>query len=198
MTQHYRFTARDPAGRWFTGVATARDARQVKQLLADRDLTARAIGWFEPEPGERSAAADSSDSPRIVTLAESAPPPARPLKTILQTGACLIALVAGLLVWLGVAVYGPYILVCSLQEGSIGYTVGDSGGWRGSARSGGENLTAHATSQPIRYWLEIALLSAGIVVWYAPLWLVIPKIIAGCRPAGSGPGDRQNRRLPGG
>ena len=200
--KHYRFTAQRSPDDCYEGVARAKQARQVQQLLKARGLVSRKITWFEPEepvlaelPGEPEQPGEA----QILILQSREPlePLVWPIwKRVPVIGCGLILVVCFCSFWLIGAVYGPYELVTSWQEGKASMVVGSSNGRRGSAYRYWRNpetgevvkkearfATASAKSQPIRYWLLMSMWLFGVVAWYAfPLWFIWKVFIAPNKP----------------
>lgn len=190
--KYYRFTAQRSPDACYEGVARAKQARQVQQLLKERGLVSRKITWFEPEgsvltelPGEP----DQPDEARILLLRERGPlePLVWPIwKRVPVIGCGLMLVVCFCSFWLIGAVYGPYELVTSWQEGKASLTAGSVKGMRGSAYRYLRNpetgevvkresrfVTANVEFQPIRYWFLMSIWLFGVVAWYAaPLWFI--------------------------
>ena len=98
--------------------------------------------------------------------------------------------------WLIGAVYGPYELVTSWQEGEASVTLAGARGRQSSAyrywrnpetgevvKREARDVTASAKSQPIRYWLLMSMWLFGVIAWYAfPLWFIWKVFIAPDKP----------------
>ena len=190
--KHYRFTAQLSPDACYEGVARAKRARQVQQLLKERGLVSRKIAWFEPDepvladlPGEP----DHPGEAQILLLRQRGPlePDVWPIwKRVPVIGCGLILVFCFCSFWLIGAVYGPYQLVTSWQTGKASLTLGGVKGMRGSAYRDLRNpetgevvkrerkfVTASAKNQPIRYWFLMSMWSFGVIGWYAaPLWFI--------------------------
>ena len=192
--KYYRFVAHRSEGSWYEGVARARQARQVQQLLKNRGLVGRKIAWFGPEEPVLAELPGEPDRPgeaQILSLGERAPlePDVWPIwKRVPVIGCGLLLVIWCFSLWLLGAVYGPYRLVTSWQEGKASQPVGGGPAgmrtgpsyrlWRNPetgkvAKRERVSVTADADSQPIRYWFLMSLELFGVIVWYGvPCWFI--------------------------